>query len=94
MDHVAGLDQLRLGQVVQDRRAGSASSDQTGRPQNGKMLARICHGAAEFAGQVTNRALAVPKDVQDHQSLWIGQHPAYLGMQSVPLPISVASIVH
>src|SRR5664280_1049174 len=94
VDHIACLDELWLGQAVEDRRANPARVDKAGRTKHGQVLARVRKVAAKFLGEVADRVLTLSQHVQQHQSLGVGQHPAYFRVQPIPLRISMAHVFH
>ena len=94
VNHIACLDEFGLGQAVEDRRANPARVDQSGRTKHGKMLARVRKVATKLLGEVADRVLTLSQHVQQHQSFRIRQNPAHFSVQSIPLRISIALIVH
>ena len=58
------------------------------------MLARVREAAAQLLGQLADGVLTFAKDVEEHESLGIGQHTADFRMEPIPLRISIALIFH
>jgi hypothetical protein len=94
MYYVARFDKLGLGQVVEDRRAGPTSVHKAGRTEHRQVLTRVRQAAAQLLCQVADRVLAFAQNIQEHQALGVGEHPAHFRVQPIPLWISIALIVH
>ena len=94
VNHIAGFDELGLGEGVEDRRPGPPGVYQAGGAKHGQVLTRVCEVATERLGQVADRVLALTQDVKEHEPLGVGKHSADLRVEAIPLRISIALIVH
>ena len=64
VDHIACLDEFRLGQAVEDRCACPARVYKAGRTKHGKVLTRVREVASQFLGKVADRVLTFAQHVQ------------------------------
>src|SRR6266540_2595443 len=67
------LEDLWVGEAIEDGAPFPAGRDDAGGAQHGQVLAHVRHLAADVAGQVADRTLAVGQPLHDAQSLRVGQ---------------------
>jgi hypothetical protein len=76
LDEAVGLEDPRVREPVVDGAAVAPGGDQSGRPQDGEVLAHVRDLAPHDRGEVAHGDLAVGQGFEDAQALRIGQGPA------------------
>ena len=85
MDDVARLDDRGLGEAVGDGRAGTAADDEARGAHHREVLAGVRQRHADGVREGADRAVPVPKGIEDHQALGVGEHLAHLRMEAEAL---------